>query len=196
GQVVEHRAVQPGDRSLRPAARRLRLHARVPRRACLGGQSRPVDLRRHHRDHEGDHRPVARTVVLSWYFAMSLAESFGLWPRRSDVPGAAARLGYWSRDAAGLARGAGAISGSRRVGGGMAGVQEGALEFGGVVERVIGQAPVGLDYDGLALCLVLEGAAACGAPLLTVGCGDLGVDGIHDDGELLAAAHDRPAAEE
>ena len=62
GQVVEHRAVQPCHRPLRPAARRLRLHARVRRGPGLDRQPGPVHLRRHHRDHEGDHRPRPRPV--------------------------------------------------------------------------------------------------------------------------------------
>ncbi len=39
------------------AARRLRVHDRVPDREGLPGHPDPDHLRRHHRDHEGDHRP-------------------------------------------------------------------------------------------------------------------------------------------
>ncbi len=68
GQVVEHRTLQPGHRPLRATARRVRLHARVPGRPRLGGRPRPVDLRRHHRDPEGNHRPRPRPVALTRYF--------------------------------------------------------------------------------------------------------------------------------
>ncbi len=44
-------------RHLRAAPRRLRLHARVPDRARLPGRPHHHDLRRDHRDHEGDRRP-------------------------------------------------------------------------------------------------------------------------------------------
>ncbi len=57
GQVVGHRAVQPGGGPLRPAVRRLRLHGRVPGGPGVRGQPGADDLRRDHRDHEGDHRP-------------------------------------------------------------------------------------------------------------------------------------------
>ncbi len=56
GQVVGHRAVQPGGGPLCPAVRRLRLHDRVPRGPGVRGQPGPDDLRRDYRDHEGDHR--------------------------------------------------------------------------------------------------------------------------------------------
>ena len=41
------------------SSRRLRLHARVPDRQGVHGQPDPDDLRRHDRDPEGDHRPLA-----------------------------------------------------------------------------------------------------------------------------------------
>ena len=63
GQVVGHRAVQPGRGPVRPAARRLRLHARVPGRAGVRRRPGADDLRRDHRDHEGDHRPRPRGVA-------------------------------------------------------------------------------------------------------------------------------------
>ena len=45
------------DREVKPpAARRLRLHIRIPRRPCLRRHTCADDLWRHHRDHEGDHR--------------------------------------------------------------------------------------------------------------------------------------------
>ncbi len=56
GQAVLHRAVVEGDRSLPAAARRLRLHERVPDRAALRRQPRDPDLRRDHRGDEDDHR--------------------------------------------------------------------------------------------------------------------------------------------
>ena len=62
GQVVGHRAAGAGDRPLRAAARRLRLHAGVPDRPRLRRCPRHPDLRRHHRDHEGDHRARPRRV--------------------------------------------------------------------------------------------------------------------------------------
>ena len=55
--------LQPRHRPVRAAARRLRLHARVPGRPRLGRQPRAVDLRRHHRDPEGNHRPRPRPVA-------------------------------------------------------------------------------------------------------------------------------------
>ena len=61
-QVVEHRAVQQGRGPLRPAARRLRLHARVPGGPGVRRRPGADHLRRHHRDHEGDHRPRPRRV--------------------------------------------------------------------------------------------------------------------------------------
>ncbi|CAK7283657.1 hypothetical protein SGPA1_21632 [Streptomyces misionensis JCM 4497] len=61
GQVVVHRAPGQGHGRLRPAARRVRLHAGVPDRPCLAGQPGEPDLRGHDRDHEGDHRAFART---------------------------------------------------------------------------------------------------------------------------------------
>ena len=63
GQVVVHRAAEAGGRHVRPAARRLRLHARVPDRPCLRGRPHHHDLRRHHRDHEGDHRSEPRGLT-------------------------------------------------------------------------------------------------------------------------------------
>ena len=57
GQVLGHRAVQPHRGPLRAAARRLRLHARVRGCACFRRRPGADDLRRDHRDHEGDHRP-------------------------------------------------------------------------------------------------------------------------------------------
>src|SRR5205823_9631393 len=63
---------QPGHRPLRPVARRLRLHARVRRGPGLDRQSRPVHLRRHHRDHEGNHRPQPRPVAPNWSAAKSV----------------------------------------------------------------------------------------------------------------------------
>ncbi len=50
------------DRPLPAAARRLRLHDRVPDRARLRRRARDAHLRRHQRDHEGDHRPLAGAV--------------------------------------------------------------------------------------------------------------------------------------
>ncbi len=61
GQVVVHRAARPGPGPVRAAARRLRLHARVRRRASVGRRAGQPDLWRRDRDHEGDHRPLPRT---------------------------------------------------------------------------------------------------------------------------------------
>ena len=63
GQVVDHRAAEQGGRPVRAAARRLRLHARVPGRQGLAGRPGADDLRRHDRDHEGDHRPRSGAVT-------------------------------------------------------------------------------------------------------------------------------------
>src|SRR5206468_5022537 len=43
---------------------RVRLHAGVPGRPGVAGQPCPDDLRRHDRDHEGNHRPVAGVVTV------------------------------------------------------------------------------------------------------------------------------------
>ena len=56
GEVVDHRAAEEDRRPGPAAARRLRLHDRVPHRQGLRRQPDPDDLRRHHRDPEGDHR--------------------------------------------------------------------------------------------------------------------------------------------
>ena len=50
-------------RPLPAAVRRLRLHARVPDRPCLRRLAGHVDLWRHLRSHEDDHRQVARPVA-------------------------------------------------------------------------------------------------------------------------------------
>ena len=63
GQVVVHRARQAGRRQLRAAARRVRLHERVQGRPRLRRRADPDDLRRHDRDHEGDHRPRPRALA-------------------------------------------------------------------------------------------------------------------------------------
>ena len=63
GQVVLHRGAGPAQRPVPAAARRLWLHARIPRRAGVPGRSDPDDLRRHDRDHEGDHRPQPRRLA-------------------------------------------------------------------------------------------------------------------------------------
>ena len=60
GQVLGHRAAEQARRPRRADARRLRLHGRVPDRAGVREQPGADHLRRHHRDPEGDHRPVAR----------------------------------------------------------------------------------------------------------------------------------------
>ena len=56
GEMVVHRDAGPGRRPLPAAARRLRLHARVPDRARLRRRPRDAHLRRLERDHEGDRR--------------------------------------------------------------------------------------------------------------------------------------------
>jgi hypothetical protein len=65
GEVVERPGAERRPRPLRPAARRLRLHERVPRRACLARRPRDQDLGRLQRDHEGAHRPRPRPVTAS-----------------------------------------------------------------------------------------------------------------------------------
>ncbi len=62
GEVVDDRAAEARRRRGRPAARRLRLHERVPDLQGLRGLAHPDDLRRHHRDPEGDHRADAGVV--------------------------------------------------------------------------------------------------------------------------------------
>src|SRR5690606_14640968 len=54
---------QAGGGPLRAAARRLRLHARVPDREGLPRLAGASDLRRHQRDHEGDHRAAVAGVT-------------------------------------------------------------------------------------------------------------------------------------
>ena len=53
GEVVDHRHPAEGHRRVRAAARRLRLHERVPRLPDVRRFARAADLRRHQRDHEG-----------------------------------------------------------------------------------------------------------------------------------------------
>ena len=59
-EVVVHRGPGSRARSLRPAARGLRLHGGVRGRAALGRRPRDAHLRRHERDHARDHRALAR----------------------------------------------------------------------------------------------------------------------------------------
>ena len=67
GEVVDHRAPDQDRRPRRPALRRLRLHDGVPHRQGVRGLPDPDDLRRHHRDPEGDHRPDARPLTrIDW----------------------------------------------------------------------------------------------------------------------------------
>ena len=63
GQVVGDRAAEQAGQPGRPAARRLRLHDGVPDREGLPRQPDLHDLRRHDRDPEGDHRPLARSLI-------------------------------------------------------------------------------------------------------------------------------------
>ncbi len=55
-EALLHRGRAPRHRPLPPAARRLRLHERVPDRPAVRGQPRQPHLRRDQRDHEVDHR--------------------------------------------------------------------------------------------------------------------------------------------
>ncbi len=64
GQVVDHRAAEQGGRPLPAAARRLRLHDRVPGLQGLAGRPGAVHLRRDERDHEGDRRSFDGVVSL------------------------------------------------------------------------------------------------------------------------------------
>ncbi len=64
GQVVLHREAGAPDRPLSAAARWIRLHARIPGRPCLSRCPGADDLRRHDRDHEGDHRPQPRRLAV------------------------------------------------------------------------------------------------------------------------------------
>jgi alkylation response protein AidB-like acyl-CoA dehydrogenase len=57
GQVVFDGEAGASDRPLPAAVRRIWLHARIPGRPCLSRCPGADDLRWHHRDHEGDHRP-------------------------------------------------------------------------------------------------------------------------------------------
>src|SRR5215207_2571162 len=57
GEVVVHRAPGKGRGRGPPAARRLRLHDRIPHRPRLRRRPGHPYLRRHDRDHEGGHRP-------------------------------------------------------------------------------------------------------------------------------------------
>ncbi len=63
GQVVDHRVPEAHRRPLPAAPRRLRLHGRVPDRPRLYRRAHHHDLRRHDRDHEGDHRPFDGLVA-------------------------------------------------------------------------------------------------------------------------------------
>ena len=65
GQVVFHREAGAFDRPLSATARRIRLHARIPRCSGLSRRSGADDLRRDDRDHEGDYRPRLRCIRAS-----------------------------------------------------------------------------------------------------------------------------------
>ncbi len=62
GQVVVGGGAERRAGRVRPAARRLRVHERVPGRARLAGRPRHQDLGRLQRDHEGAHRPRPRPL--------------------------------------------------------------------------------------------------------------------------------------
>jgi alkylation response protein AidB-like acyl-CoA dehydrogenase/predicted NBD/HSP70 family sugar kinase len=62
GQMVVHRAARPRRRHLRPDPRRLRVHDRVSDRPGVHRRPHHPHLRRHDRDHEGDHRPLSWVV--------------------------------------------------------------------------------------------------------------------------------------
>ena len=80
GQVVRQRAAEARRRPLPAAARRLRLHGRVPGCPRIRRHPRPDDLRRHDRDHEGDHRPRNRLArLISRHFAVKRVAYSG-WP--------------------------------------------------------------------------------------------------------------------
>ncbi len=63
GEVLERGRAERGARRLRAAARRLRVHDRVPGRPRLDGRAGHQDLGRLQRDHEGTHRPRPRPVT-------------------------------------------------------------------------------------------------------------------------------------
>ena len=65
GQAVVHRVAGSGGRPRGAAARRLRLHARVPDRPGLHRRPHHPDLRRNLRDHEGDRGPQPRPLTAS-----------------------------------------------------------------------------------------------------------------------------------
>jgi hypothetical protein len=65
GEVVDDRPAEQGRRRLPAAARRVRLHERVPGLQGLARRPGPVHLRRHQRDHEGDRRPRSRPLSAS-----------------------------------------------------------------------------------------------------------------------------------
>ena len=59
--------MQGRDRGRLPAAlRRLRLHARVPDQPRVRGCPRAANLRRHQRNHEGDHRQADGALTRRW----------------------------------------------------------------------------------------------------------------------------------
>src|SRR5690606_22509018 len=62
GEVVELAGAERRARPLRAAARRLRLHERIPRRPRLARRPGLEDLGRLQRDHEGAHRPRPRPL--------------------------------------------------------------------------------------------------------------------------------------
>ena len=63
GEVVDDRAAEADRRPVAAAVRRLRLHAEYPIAKAFMDRRVADDLRRHHRDPEGDHRPVAGSVT-------------------------------------------------------------------------------------------------------------------------------------
>ena len=81
---------------VRAAPRRLRLHARVPDRHGLRRRRRAVDLRRHQRDHESDHRPAHGIGVTASRPAHPKAGASSRTPNllpRSHQPGMSTRSG-------------------------------------------------------------------------------------------------------
>ena len=63
GEVVLHREAGPSHRPLPAVARRVRIHEGIPGCAGISRRAGADHLRRHHRDHEGDHRTLPGRLI-------------------------------------------------------------------------------------------------------------------------------------
>ena len=197
---------QEGRRPLRAAARRLRLHERVPGRARLRRRPHPDDLRWHHRDHEGDHRPRPRPLAgsptrLGTPVADRAPKSVSRWAqpsaRRGAGVGASADVGGAGRRCSGLpsCRRSDVVGGDRLrrrvrvqhrvddVDPGVGGLDAAADHLGGVV-----------DLDVAVLAVDLDLGALLGGPLALRRRRGRAGRGTRGSSPAWSARRDRPSA--